>query len=374
MRLRRKFGMNGKLRPTVPANGRRQASPRPRGGRQTGALTIEDVARDCGVSAMTVSRVLNDQPRVSARTRERVLAAVARLGYSPNRAARALASAGARRLCLIYTNPSASYLSELLLGALRQTHADHAQLLVEPCDSGLDGATLHRLKADGVEGLLLPPPLCETPGLPELLIRHGLPGVAIAASRPPAGLGSVHIDDRHAAREMTHYLLSLGHRRIGFITGRADQSASGERLTGYREALAAGGAPFDRALVRRGQFTYRSGIRAAEQLLDLPKQPTAIFASNDDMAAATVAVAHRRHLDVPRDLTVVGFDDTALASVLSPALTTVRQPIAAMAEHAVRQLLFLIREQQQGTPPQRIEEVVAHQLIRRSSASRPPTS
>ena len=348
--------------------------PRSRGGRQTGALTIDDVARECGVSAMTVSRVLNGQPRVSSITRERVLGAVARLGYSPNRAAQALASAGARRLCLIYTNPSASYLSELLLGALRKTHLEHAQLLVEPCEGGLDAATLRRLVTEGVEGLLLPPPLCETPGLAALLARHGLPAVAIAASQPPAGLGCVQIDDRRAAREMTRYLLSLGHRRIGFVTGSANQTARAERLAGYREALEQAGLAFDAALVRRGQFTYRSGLQAAEKLLALHPLPTAIFASNDDMAAAAVAVAHRRHLDVPAQLTVVGFDDTALASVLSPALTTVRQPIAAMAERAVEQLLALLRARQQGDVRLPATDIVAHQLIRRGSAGRPALS
>jgi len=342
---------------------------RARGGRQTGALTIEDVARVCGVSAMTISRVLNDQPRVSAATRERVLAAVAELGYSPNRAAQALASAGARRLCLIYTNPSASYLSELLLGTLHQTHVEHAQLLVELCEGELDAVAVKRLVAEGVEGLLLPPPLCERPGLTALLSRHGMPAVAIAASCPPKGMSSVHIDDRSAAREMTAYLLSLGHRRIGFITGSADQTASHERLTGYREALAQAGVKFERAWLRRAKFTYRSGFKAAEQLLSSPRPPTAIFASNDDMAAATIAVAHHHGLSVPGTLTVVGFDDTALASTLSPALTTVRQPIAEMAKKAVSQLLVEIRRRQSGQPPAALEETVPHQLIHRDSAA-----
>ena len=320
---------------------------------------------------MTVSRVLNAQPRVSAATRTRVLQTVAKLGFSPNRAAQALASAGARRLCLIYANPSSSYLSELLLGALRQTHAAHAQLLVETREGAIDGAMLSRLAGDGVEGLLLPPPLCEAAGLAALLARHGLPAVAIAASRPPVGLGSVHVDDRRAAQDMTAYLLSLGHRRIGFITGSADQSASSERLAGHRAALTAAGVPFFRGLVKAGQFTYRSGLRAAERLLAAPSPPTAIFASNDDMAAAAVAAAHRRGLDVPGDLTVVGFDDTALASALSPALTTVRQPIATMAATAVDRLLEALRARQQGTVLPVVDEVVPHELVRRDSAGKP---
>jgi LacI family transcriptional regulator len=140
---------------------------------------------------------------------------------------------------------------------------------------------------------------------------------------------------------MTRHLLELGHRRIGFIVGNPDQTASAERLEGARAAVAmVKGAEL---VVVPGAFTYASGLRAAEQLLDADRPPTAIFASNDDMAAAAVSVAHRRHLDVPRDLTVVGFDDTTVATTLWPPLTTVRQPVRQMAAVALDRLIRVLR-------------------------------
>ena len=130
---------------------------------------------------------------------------------------------------------------------------------------------------------------------------------------------------------MTRHILSLGHTRIGFIIGNPDQTASAQRLAGYKAALAEADIAIDNSLIRQGLFTYRSGLKAADQLLSLAKPPTAIFASNDDMGAATVAVAHRHHLDVPKGLTVCGFDDTEFSRSIWPELTTIRQPIADMA-------------------------------------------
>jgi LacI family transcriptional regulator len=143
--------------------------------------------------------------------------------------------------------------------------------------------------------------------------------VAIASATPRPGLLSVRIDDHAAALAMTRHILSLGHARIGFITGNLDQSASVVRLDGYKAALAEANIPIDPTLIQQGLFTYRSGLKAAEQLLGLAKPPTAIFASNDDMGAATVAVAHRRHLEVPKNLTVCGFDDTELSRSIWPS-------------------------------------------------------
>src|SRR6202022_2766704 len=140
------------------------------------------------------------------------------------------------------------------------------------------------------------------------IIDSGALAVTIASPTPRTGLLSVCIDDRAAAVAMTRHILSLGHTRIGFIAGNPSQSASALRLHGYKVALAEANIPIDDSLIRQGQFTYRSGLEAAEQLLSMAKPPSAIFASNDDMGAATVAVAHRHHLEVPKELTVCGFD------------------------------------------------------------------
>jgi LacI family transcriptional regulator len=167
---------------------------------------------------------------------------------------------------------------------------------------------------------------------------------------------------------MTRYLLELGHRRIGFIKGAANQTASAERLIGFETEVAAFAEPVE-ALIEAGEFTYRSGFDAAERLLSADRPPTAIFASNDDMAAAAIAAAHRRGLDVPRDLTVVGFDDTPVAQEIWPALTTIRQPVAEMAEMAVRLLDESGATEDEGDTG--AQHLISHLLIVRDSSAVP---
>jgi LacI family transcriptional regulator len=170
---------------------------------------------------------------------------------------------------------------------------------------------------------------------------------------------------------MTAHLISLGHQRIGFVIGHPNQTASARRLAGFKAAIADKGAQDGAELLVQGMFTYRSGLDAAEILLNLEHRPTAIFASNDDMAAAAVAIAHRLGLDVPGDLTVAGFDDTALATTIWPELTTVRQPIAGMAEEAVQFLVRQIRALRDGAPEAPEHVVMDFSLIRRQSDAAP---
>jgi LacI family transcriptional regulator len=184
-------------------------------------------------------------------------------------------------------------------------------------------------------------------------------------------VSAVSIDDFRAAAAMTHHLIALGHQRIGFIIGHPNQTASSRRLEGYRAALADAGIPEAAELVTQGYFTYRSGLDAAERLLRLDTPPTAIFASNDDMAAAAVAVAHRHNLDVPADLTVVGYDDTGLATTIWPELTTIRQPITEMSRVAVRMLIEEIRRRRADEPAQHPHTLLDFALIRRQSDAAP---
>ena len=147
------------------------------------------------------------------------------------------------------------------------------------------------------------------------------------------------MDDRAASREMTEYLIGLGHRRIGFIRGAVTHDQASTRFQGYKDALEAEGIPYDPGLVAKGDFTFDSGIAAAEQMLDLPERPTAIFASNDDMAAGVIAACYRRRIQIPQELSVAGFDDTPLAATISPSLTTIYQPSRELASEAVGLLL-----------------------------------
>jgi LacI family transcriptional regulator len=194
--------------------------------------------------------------------------------------------------------------------------------------------------------------------------------VAIASGRFSHDISCVRIDDFRASHEMANHLLALGHTRIGYIKGHPNQTASARRFEGFLAALGEAGIPMDDSLIEQGYYTYRSGLDAAEKLLAQRRPPTAIFASNDDMAAAVVSVAHRRGLDVPRDLSVVGFDDSSAATTVWPELTTIQQPVASMADSAIDILLRSIRNKDRTTRVV-VDHVVAHQLITRDSVAPP---
>jgi LacI family transcriptional regulator len=346
--------------------------PRKSGRRGGSVVTIHDVARHAGVSPMTVSRVINAETNVREETRAKVAASVKALRYSPNLAARSLASADALHLGILYSNPSSAYLSEFLLGSLEQSSLAGCQLVIERCDND-ESQTIERLVQGGVHGVILPAPLCDSEAALKAVEKAQLPAVLVASGRPAAGLSAVSINDFEASRAMTRHLLDLGHRRIGFINGHPNQTASGQRFRGYIEGMTEAGLSVGTDQVAQGYFTYRSGLEAAEKLLTAWK-PTAIFASNDDMAAATMAVAHRRGLDVPGDLAVAGFDDTPLATTVWPALTTVRQPIADMAREAVRLLIEQIRKRRGGETSQVRHKVLKFTLVDRESTALPLTS
>lgn len=340
--------------------------------RKTSGVTIDEVAALAGVSPMTVSRAIN-QGKVRDDTRERVMRAVQALGYTPNLAASTLAAAQHTRIALIYTNPSGAYLRELLVGLLRGASNAAIQLVIHYWDN-LDPVAERRAAralAGRVDGVILPPPLCESPVAVTELVQAGIPVVAIASGHLRDDVSCVRIDDFHAGKEMAEHLIQHGHTRIGFIRGRNDLSASARRYDGFATALHEAGLEVEPRLVQEGDYTYRSGLDAAEKLLSQSQPPTAIFASNDDMAAAAISVAHRQGLEVPRDLSVVGFDDTSAATTVWPELTTLHQPIAAMADAAIDILLRTIR---QRTDDSRVltDHVLPHRLVMRDSVAHPP--
>ncbi|WP_271077253.1 LacI family DNA-binding transcriptional regulator [Aurantiacibacter sp. MUD61] len=345
---------------------------RKRSGRRNGnAPTVADVAREAQCSPMTVSRVVNGG-NVREKTREQVLEAIRKLNYSPNKAARSLAGADQLRVGLLFDNPSSSYLAEFLMGALEAGSRSDVHLEVQSCDNAPDHAQLIQSMSDGgITGFILPPPLCDDQRVLDLILEAGGIAVAVSPGRAKGAHAGILIDEFQAAFDMTKHIIGLGHERIGFIIGNPEQVASGQRLEGYRAAMEEAGLTVRENLLAQGQFTYRSGMVAAEKLLDADPRPTAIFASNDDMAAATVAVAHRRHLDVPSDITVCGFDDTDLASSIWPELTTVRQPIRQMTARAVELIVKATRAKRQGLPPQMEKVILPYELVRRNSDAGP---
>lgn len=343
------------------------------GRRQHARVTISDVARAAGVSPMTVSRVVNGETGVRESTRERVEQAISTLGYLPNKAARSLASASQLQIGLLYANPSATYLSAMLLGVLARARLSDTHVVVVECGMGRDAVkALQGMLKGGIDGVLLTPPLTDYRPILEVLEDSGLPAVTLGAQHVERKISTVSVDDHRAALEMTGHLLALGHERIGFISGSDNQLASRLRLSGFREAMGQAGVPVDERLVVPGNFSYRSGLAAADTLLRRTEPPTAIFASNDDMAAAVVATAHRFHIEVPEALTVVGYDDTLLATTIWPELTTIRQPIVDMSHAAIELLENYIRLEREGEPVKARHLTLAFELIERESSAPPP--
>jgi LacI family transcriptional regulator len=343
--------------------------------RRHGTVTIQHVAQQAGVSAMTVSRVINRESNVRESTLASVLQAIERLNYSPNTAARSLAAGEALHLGLLYANPSAAYLSQFLVGALEGARRAGCHVVLESCGSESadeQADATRRFATSGVDGVILPPPLSESPAVHHELAAAGMPVVTVAMGLPQPGALNVRIDDRAAAAAMTRHLIGLGHKNIGFIVGHPNNTASAERLRGFLTALEEAGLDPEAAPTEQGYFTYRSGLVAAERLLARDPRPTAIFASNDDMAAAAISVAHRQGLDVPRDVSIVGYDDTAPATTVWPELTTVRQPVAAMAEAAVELLLADLRARRAENQTPGAERVLDYDLVLRESSAPPP--
>ena len=304
-----------------------------------------------------------------------MLKTIADLSYSPNAAARTLAAGEATHIGLLYANPSAAYLSQFLVGALEGARQTGAQLVLEACESESadeQAQIARRFLQSNLDGVILPPPLSDSMAVHAEIAAAKMSMVTVAMGLPQEKSLNVRIDDFAAAKEITDYLIQLGHRRIGFIRGHPNMTASSERYRGFVAALEEAGLDPDAASVEQGYFSYRSGLVAAERLLAADRPPTAIFASNDDMAAAVVNIAHRRGLEVPRDVSVVGFDDTMPATTVWPELTTIRQPVAEMAEEAVKLLMAELRHADESD--RQTERVLQHELVVRDSAASPAHS
>lgn len=340
--------------------------------------TIHDVASAAGVSIKTVSRVMNGEPKASQATRERVMAAVAALDYSPNLSARSLSASRNFMMAFVFgtdpEQPGASlqneYIAALQVGAVTAARAAGFHLLAEPLEmtaKGFEERAARLIAMPAVDGFIIMPGLADDPRLLQVLTeRRGTyvrvsPGVMLA--HLPA---MVRIDDYKAAADMTRHLLGLGHRRIGFITGRPNFGSAEMRFQAFRDVTTAAGA-FDPALIRNGDYTRDSGRAAGMELLTLRERPTAIFAANDGMAIGVMALAHEQGLRVPADLSVAGIDDISLASSIWPTLTTVRQPVIAMGAAAANYIVAASAAGSTPPPPALFD----HELVVRDSTAAP---
>lgn len=315
--------------------------------RKSRPQTIDDVASRAGVSIKTVSRVINRESNVREETAKRVLQAIRELKYRPNLAARNLAGPQAYLVNVLYDNPSDNYMVSVLHGVLSASEPAHYGVLLTPFDvtsPRLIDQVHETISQHRVGGIVLTPPLCDHEGLLRALDAEGVDYVSISPLDENRGKPYVSLDDRRAGRDLTEYLLSRGHRRIGFIKGHPLHGAAGRRLSGFLDAHAEHGIEADQRLIANGLFSFDSGVECARRLLHRRERPTAIFASNDDMAAGVLHVAHEMGLEVPAELSVAGYDDTPIARLVYPSLTTVRQPIRAMAHGAVECLIRSIRK------------------------------
>jgi len=333
--------------------------------------TITDVADAAGVSIKTVSRVFNDEPNVRQATRDRVLAAAATLDYHPNVAARSLAGRRSFLIGLAYENPSPNYVVDLQTGALDRLKGERYRLLVLPfADVAAASGKMQAIaRASGLDGIVLAPPLCDDAATVAELEACGLPYARIAPTSGGSHAPDVVIDDVGAARAVIDHLVSLGHRRIGIVRGDPSHASAAARLEGYRAGLAAYGLAVDPSLEVVGAYTFASGYEAGKTLLARADRPTAIFACNDDMAAGVLNAAHEAGIAVPDALSVVGFDDSNIALVVWPRLTTIHQPIRDMAREATGALLALIEDKRgdQAPPP---HQLMPYELVVRGSTAR----
>jgi LacI family transcriptional regulator len=344
--------------------------------RKTGQPTINDVARIAGVSKKTVSRVINRSPLLNEETRRKVEQVIEGLSYIPNPQARGLALRRNFLIGLVHDNPNAQTVMNVQQGMLEALRGTEFEMVVRPVDRG--SATMlddlrHFLERQRLFGVLLMPPISENDMVARLCADIGCRYVRMGSAPLDKPGNMVTSNDREAVREATEHLIAQGHRRIGLVAGPHGFRSALERRLGFEDALAAAGIALPRSMIADGNYTFDSGLVAAERLLDVMPRPTAILSCNDEMAAGVIHAARQRGLDIPRDLSIIGFDDTPIAAHVWPPLTTVRWPIASMARSAALKLLSGI-DGDEGEDKVEEPSVFLSTLIRRGSVAPPGVS
>lgn len=338
------------------------------------SATIKDVAERAGVSLKTVSRVINHEPSVRASTREKVQREIDALDYQPDPSARSLRSTRAYALGLVYDNPNANYVINLQRGVLSVCRASGFGLQIHPCDASspqLADELCALVRRSRLAGLVLAPPMSEQPALIAALTAAKVRFVRIISARedPQDGCPCVYVDDRDAAYAITEHLIQLGHQRIGFLWGGKQHRSSLERYQGYADALSGYGIPLEKKLIVPGDYTFDDGFRGARKLLALKDRPTAIFGSNDEIAAGVLAAAHSGGIDVPFELSIAGFEDSPFSKQSWPALTTARQATEEIAGCAARRLITDLERAAHGEPAVTKNEGFSPVLVVRGSTA-----
>jgi LacI family transcriptional regulator len=314
---------------------------------------------------------VNGEAGVAPETLARVQRAVRSLAYVPNVSARRLVRRRAHVLGMVYQNKSWNWLNDFQRGAIAAARARGYEILMHPCDVGLESdrrMLLQSLDQGSVDGLILTPPCGDSQPLRDALAERGTPHVSVSPTRRDGPALSVSASDHEGARAMGECLIALGHRRIAFVAGGPEQRSSHDRASGFRAALEAAGLGWSDELVLRGDFSFESGLACGAELLALDPRPTAVFASNDDMAAGILMACHERGVAVPGGLSVAGFDDVALARQVWPTLTTVHQPTDEIAAQAAASLIDWLDD---GDAPSDRHRTLATRLVERDSTGSP---
>ncbi len=346
--------------------------------RRRQAVTIKHVAADAGVSLQTVSRVINNEPNVRPSMKALVQASIDKLGYVPSIAAQRMSGSRSYLILAINdrertiadwrTRQGTDWVDQMLLGGMLKCAEHGYRMIFELVDTHNDhverelGATIAALQPDGV---ILTPPHSENRLITGFLAKRKIPFARIGSIASGPGI-AMTMDDEGSARRATEHLIALGHRRVGFIAGSEEYDLSNWRINGWRDAMASAGLPHV-GLCTRGDFSYESGVTAANKLLDMDSPPTAIIASNDQMTLATLDTANQRGLKVPNDLSLISFDNTPVVRFTVPQLTAIDQPIAATFSKAVELLIT-----NGDTMVQHQPVVTEGSLVERSSTAPPP--
>lgn len=344
--------------------------------RRRQAVTIKHVAADAGVSLQTVSRVINNEPNVRPEMKLRVQTSIDKLGYVPSIAAQRMS--GSRSYIILALNDrertiadwrarqGTDWVDQMLLGGMLTCGEHGYRMILELVDTHNDHVERELLSAIAAlqpDGIILTPPHSDNLQIVSLLADQKIPFVRIGSKERGAGI-PVSMDDEGSARTATRALIQKGHHRIGFIAGSSEYNLSAWRVTGWKDAMAEAGLATE-GLLEAGDFSYASGEAAARRLLDRPVRPTAIIASNDQMALATLEVARSLALSVPADLSIISFDNTPLVHFTQPPLTAIDQPIAATASKAVE----LIIAAQKGEKPPADLTVISASIVERGSVA-----
>lgn len=336
-------------------------------------ITIIDVAQAAGVSVRTASRVLNASPKVNAETRARVQEVIRTLNFVPNLRARALASNRSFMLGFVHDNRNAEIADQVQRGIFSECAQFGYELLVHMADHESPHVVediMDFVRRSRVDGVIMTAPLSDSEALAGALEARGVRVVAVNSAALGFQKNKIVSREREAGGDIARHLLELGHREIGVISGPLTQIAARERQIGFDAVLDAAGIELRPENVLEGDWTFDSGLECAQRLLASAHRPTAIYAGNDQMAAALIKVAVQSGLRVPEDLSVVGFDDSSFARMLTPALTTITRPFTQIGEGAAHWLLSALRAPA-GEPPEPLLRFYDLQLTQRESTAPP---